>query len=100
MDRAQTVTGTVDNALIRKPAAMAIMTRKQFAVIKAQRWYDAGWCAAAAADVLTHPGSDLAKVRHVLRELTERGIAEPAARRSYAQGVRAKLDDYRAKGLL
>ncbi|MDO2396051.1 hypothetical protein QRB38_19955 [Mycobacterium avium subsp. hominissuis] len=79
---------------------MAIMTRSQFAVIKAQRWYDAGWCAAAAADVLNHPGSDLAKVRRALRPLTERGITEAAARRSYAQGVRAKLADYRAKGLL
>lgn len=77
---------------------MAIMTRNQFAVIRAQRWYDAGWCAAAAADVLSHPGSDLAKVRRALRALTERGITDAAARRSYAQGVRAKLADYRAQG--
>lgn len=43
------------------------MTRTQFATLRAQQWFDAGWCAAAAADVLTHPGSDTAKVRQARR---------------------------------
>lgn len=76
------------------------MTRTQFATLRAQQWFDAGWCAAAAADVLTHPGSDTAKVRRALRGLTEQGITDRAARRGYAHGVRAKLAAYRDQGLL
>uniref|UniRef100_A0A5Q5BTC1 Uncharacterized protein n=2 Tax=unclassified Mycobacterium TaxID=2642494 RepID=A0A5Q5BTC1_MYCSS len=82
------------------PLASRSMTRTQFSQQKAQRWFDAGCCAAAAADVLTHPGSDTAKVRRALRTLTDQGITDTAARRSYAKGVRAKLTDYRAQGLL
>lgn len=81
-------------------SASRLMTRREFAAMKATRWFDAGWCAGAAADVLGHPGSDTAKVRRALRTLTEQGITDRPARRSYAQGVRAKLADYRAKGLL
>ncbi|MCB1286366.1 MAG: hypothetical protein KDB47_01390 [Mycobacterium sp.] len=76
------------------------MTRAQFTAIKAQRWFDSGWCAAAAADIATHPGSDTAKVRRALRALTDQGITDTAARRSYAKGVRAKLAEYRAQGLI
>lgn len=78
----------------------ATMTRSQFTALKAQRWFDSGWCAAAAADVLTHPSSDTAEARLALRTLTEQGITDAAARRNYAKGVRAKLTDYREKSLL
>jgi hypothetical protein len=76
------------------------MTRSEFAQLKAQRWFDSGWCAAAAADVLNHPGSDTAKVQRSMRGLTDQGITDAAARRSYAKGVRAKLAQYRERGLL
>lgn len=71
-----------------------------FAAVKARRWFDSGWCAAAAAEILTHPGSDTAKVRRALRTLTERGITDRSARRNYALGVRAKIAQYREQGLI
>jgi hypothetical protein len=75
------------------------MTRSEFAQLKAQRWFDFGWCAAAVADVLNHPGSDTAKVRRAMRGLTDQGITDAAARRSYARGVRVKLVQHREQGL-
>jgi len=80
--------------------ATASSGRSGFTALKARRWYDSGWCAAAATEILTHPGSDTAKVRRALRTLTERGITDRAARRNYALGVRAKLAQYRELGLI
>lgn len=65
------------------------MTRSEFAQLKAQRWFDSRWCAAAAAEV-----------RRALRGLTVQGVTDAAARGSYAKGVRAKLGQYREQGLL
>ncbi|WP_006243938.1 hypothetical protein [Mycolicibacterium tusciae] len=80
--------------------ATASSGRSGFTALKARRWYDSGWCAAAATEILIHPGSDTAKVRRALRTLTERGITDRAARRNYALGVRAKLAQYRELGLI
>jgi DNA-binding IclR family transcriptional regulator len=80
--------------------ATASSGRSGFAALRARRWFDSGWCAAAATEILSHPGSDTAKVRRALRTLTERGITDRAARRSYALGVRAKLAKYREQGLI
>ena len=82
------------------PSTPRSTTRTQFSRQKAQRWFDAGWGAAATADILTHPGSDTAKVRGALRTLTDQEITDTTARRSYANGVRAQLTDDRANGLL
>lgn len=64
-----------------------------------RHWFEQGWCAATRSDVLMRGGTDDALVRYALRSSHAEANDRPA-RRAFAKGVRAKLTDYRARGLI
>ncbi|MFV8234034.1 hypothetical protein [Mycolicibacterium fortuitum] len=64
-----------------------------------RHWFEQGWCAAARSDVLMHGGTDHALVRYALR-FSHAEAGDRPARRAFAKGVRAKLADYRSRGII
>ncbi|QFG09463.1 hypothetical protein I5H08_gp024 [Mycobacterium phage Yuna] len=100
-----------DHALGRQPGAPVpkgvamsrTMSRSEVAAMIADRWAVNGQAYATKRDVALHAGSDLARVRKALALLAVDSPAvelSAANRRAFAQGVRAKLAEYRAAGVI
>ncbi|ALF01442.1 hypothetical protein SEA_LILPHARAOH_64 [Mycobacterium phage LilPharaoh] len=71
-----------------------LMTERSAAKMIADRWFEVGRAYGATRDVLQHPGSDGAKVRKALA-LFMSTVDDRRARRNFARGVRAKLEEMR-----